>query len=200
MPLVPRVGITHETDIGYDLQTSLIVSGANGQPLAPVAQRLVSGDGSYATYGVDNPTQPVQGRLDEVSACIQHLNGQGFSKPLVHMIDREGDSVRHIRQWDAAGCLWPVRVKGNPKVGRDGKALSCKAIAGTLTFEKSREAIYHGKPYQQWVAETAVRLAQQNPARQKARNLLCQVNRWMPAQPLAASYQKTAKYWRNGCC
>ena len=151
--------ITHETDIGYDLQTSLIVSDQNGQPLAPVAQRLVSADGSYATYGESNPVLPVQDHLDEVSGCIRHLEGQGFSKPLVHLIDREGDSVRHIRQWDAAGCHWLVRVKGNPKVEQAGQALSCKTIADTLTFEKTREIIYHGKPYQQWVAETPVRLA-----------------------------------------
>jgi hypothetical protein len=151
--------ITHETDIGYDLQTSLIVSDRNGQPLAPVAQRLVSANGSYATYGDDHPTLPVQDHLDEVSDCIRHLNEQGFGKPLVHIIDREGDSVRHIRQWEAAGSHWLVRVKDNPKVEQDGKALSCKAIAETLVFEKSREVIYHGKPYQQWVAETPVRLA-----------------------------------------
>ena len=30
--------ITHETDVGYDLQTSLVVSDQNGLPLAPVAQ------------------------------------------------------------------------------------------------------------------------------------------------------------------
>jgi len=55
--------ITHETDIGYDLQTSLIVSDENGQPLAPVAQRLVSADGSFATYGDDNAHLPVQDHL-----------------------------------------------------------------------------------------------------------------------------------------
>jgi hypothetical protein len=43
--------ITHKTDVGYDLQSSLIVSDRTGLPLAPVAQRLVSADGSYATYG-----------------------------------------------------------------------------------------------------------------------------------------------------
>lgn len=42
--------ISHEADVGYDLQTSLIVSDRTGSPLAPVAQRLVSADGSYSTY------------------------------------------------------------------------------------------------------------------------------------------------------
>ena len=173
--------ITHETDIGYDLQTSLIVSDQNGQPLAPVAQRLVSADGSYATYGESNPVLPVQDHLDEVSGCIRHLEGQGFSKPLVHLIDREGDSVRHIRQWDAAGCHWLVRVKGNPKVEQAGQALSCKTIADTLTFEKTREIIYHGKPYQQWVAETPVRLTRPaHPSQKKGKKTA------VPGEPVEA--------------
>ena len=142
--------ITHETDVGYDLQTSLIVSDQNGQPLAPVAQRLVSADGSYATYGEAKPTVPVKDHLDEVSDCITYLEAQGFSKPLVHLIDREGDSVGHIRRWEAAGCLWLVRVKDNPKVEHDSQALACKTIAQTLTFEKTRQVIYHGKQYWQW--------------------------------------------------
>ena len=92
--------ITHATDIGYDLQTSLIVSDQNGQPLAPVAQRLASADGSYATYGDSTPALPIKDHLDEVSDCIQYLDGQGFAKPLVHLIDREGDSVGHMRCWE----------------------------------------------------------------------------------------------------
>lgn len=63
--------ITHATDVGYDLQTRLIVSDQTGLPLAPVAQRLVSADGSYATYGEATPTCPAKAHLDEVSDCIQ---------------------------------------------------------------------------------------------------------------------------------
>lgn len=150
--------ITHATDIGYDLQTSLILSDQNGQPLAPVAQRLVSGEGSYATYQEVNPIPIVKPHLDEVTSCIQYLETQGFSKPLVHIIDREGDSVGHIRTWDAADCLWLVRARDNPHVEYKGKSQSCKAVAQELTFEKSREVSYHGKPCWQWVAEIPVRL------------------------------------------
>jgi hypothetical protein len=67
------------------------------------------------------------------------LQGCGFSKPLVHIIDREGDSVGHIRQWIGAKAFWLVRVKDNPKVEYADKALSCKEIAQTLTFAKTRE-------------------------------------------------------------
>ena len=34
--------ISHKTDVGYDLQSSLLMSDKNGLPLAPVAQRLAT--------------------------------------------------------------------------------------------------------------------------------------------------------------
>jgi hypothetical protein len=159
--------ITHETDVGYDLQTSLIVSDQSGLPLAPVAQRLVSADGSYATYGDSTPTPQVKDHLDEVSDCIAYLDGQGFAKPLVHLIDREGDSVGHIRRWETAGSRWLVRVKDNPKVDYKGESLSCKAAAQEFTFIKTRQVSYHGKTYWQWVAEANVTLTRPAKPSQK---------------------------------
>ena len=159
--------ITHATDIGYDLQTSLIVSDQNGQPLAPVAQRLVSADGSYATYGDSTPALPIKDHLDEVSDCIQYLDGQGFAKPLVHLIDREGDSVGHMRCWETAGSRWLVRVKDNPKVDYEDKPMACKAVAQELTFIKTQQVSDHGKTYWQWVAEADVTLTRPAQPSQK---------------------------------
>jgi hypothetical protein len=159
--------ITHETDVGYDLQSSLIVSDRTGLPLAPVAQRLVSADGSYATYGDMASPSPAKPHLEEVSDCIRHLDAQGFPKPLVHLIDREGDSVGHIRRWDAAGSRWLVRVKDNPKVDYAGKPTACKAVAADLAFSKTRQVSYHGKTYWQWVAQAEVTLSRPAKPSQK---------------------------------
>ena len=173
--------ITHDTDIGYDLQTSLIISDQTGQPLAPVAQRLVSSDGSYATYQKVNPQPAVQNHLDEVSDCIGFLERQGFAKPLVHLIDREGDSVGHIRRWEATGSHWLVRVKDNPKVDYTGKPMACKAVAQELSFIKTRQVNYHGKTYWQWVAETEVTLTRPaKPSRKKSKKPA------VPGKPVAA--------------
>ena len=148
-------------------QTSLIVSDQNGQPLAPVAQRLVSADGSYATYGDTRPALPAKDHLDEVSDCVQFLDGQGFAKPLVHIIDREGDSAGHIRRWETTGSHWMVRVKDNPKVDYEGKPMACKAVAQELTFIKARQVSYHGRTYWQWVAEADVTLSRPAKPSQK---------------------------------
>lgn len=162
--------ITHETDIGYDLQSSLIVSDRDGQPVAPVAQRLVSADGSYTTYGEATVEPQAKSHLDEVSDCITHLEKQNFSRKLVHVIDREGDSVGHIRRWDAAGCLWLVRVKNDPKVDYEGQPMACKAVAQKLTYAKVRTVTYHGKPYEQWVAQAQVTLSRPAKPSQKKDN------------------------------
>jgi hypothetical protein len=162
--------ITHETDVGYDLQTSLVVSDRDGQPLAPVAQRLVSADGSYATYGGAAPDPQAKEHLDEVSDCITHLESQGFAKPLVHVIDREGDSAGHIRRWNAAGRLWLVRANDNPRVDYQGQPMACKAVAQTLAFVRARQVDYHGKPCWQWVAEAGVVLSRDaRPSQKKGR-------------------------------
>jgi len=142
---------------------------------------------------------PVKDHLDEVSDCIAYLETQGFSKPLVHLIDREGDSVGHIRRWEAAGCFWLVRVKDNPKVEHESQALACKTIAQTLIFEKTRQVIYHGKQYWQWVAETPVRLTRRHgPAKKKLKSLPSPANRLRRVWWSVAFCPKTEKYWRNG--
>jgi len=159
--------VTHPTDVGYDLQSSLIVSDLTGLPVAPVAQRLVSADGSYSTYGDAASPSPAKNHLEEVTDCIRHLDAQGFPRPVVHMIDREGDSVAHIRCWDAAGSLWVVRAKDNPKVGYGDKPTACKAVAADLVFGQTRQVSYHGKTYWQWVAEAEVSLTRPAKPSQK---------------------------------
>lgn len=151
--------ITHDTDIGYDLQSSVVISDREGQPIAPVAQRLVSANGSYATYYENSaPVAEVKDHLDEVCDCIDHIEAKGFANPLVHIIDREADSVFHLRHLDAKGYRWLIRANDNPRVEHHGQSQPCKAVAKTLAFNRNRQVSYHGKLHQQEIAETTVRL------------------------------------------
>lgn len=160
--------ITHDTDVGYDLQSSLLVSDRDGEPLAPLAQRLVSANGSYATYYKDSSAQsPAKAHLDEVSDCIDYLEGQAFQKPLVHIIDREADSVGHIRHWESTNTHWLIRVKDNPKVEYLGQSIACKAVAEALDFTEARPVTHQGQPATQWVASTTVTLTRPAKPSQK---------------------------------
>jgi len=159
--------ITHETDVGYDLQSSLVLSDQTGQPLAPVAQRLVTAEGSYATYQDEDLPEMVRNHLDEVTHCIETLEQENFVKPLVHIIDREADSVGHIRQWEAKGYLWLTRSKKTPHIEFQGNSMPCSQVAEELDYKKVRKVDYHGKPQWQWVAETAVRITRKARPSQK---------------------------------
>lgn len=148
--------ISHETDVGYDLQSSLLVSDKTGLPLAPVAQRLVTANGSYSTYKSNELDENVASHLDEMTSCIDYLQQQAFAKPLVHIIDREADSIGHIRQWQKNGYLWLTRAKDHTTVTFEKQSMTCPEIANTLSFNKIRQVSYHSKPQWQWVAETTI--------------------------------------------
>lgn len=128
--------ITHDTDVGYDLQSSLILSDQTGQPLAPVAQRLVTAEGSYATYQESDLSEAVENHLNEVTNCIDKLEKQNFPKPLVHIIDREADSIAHIREWEANQYHWLTRARKTPTVEFKGQSMPCAQVANALHFEK----------------------------------------------------------------
>jgi len=162
------LAVTHATDIGYDLQSSLIIGDQNGAPIAPVAQRLVSADGSYATYrDSDQPDTSVKRHLDELSDCIAYLEQQNFAKPLVHIIDREGDSIGHIRRWENGGSYWLVRAKDNPTLEYQGQTMACKTLASQLDYQKTRKVTYHGKTCWQWTAEADVTITRAAKPSQK---------------------------------
>lgn len=162
--------MTHQHDVGYDLQSSLLVSDRDGQPLAPVALRLVNQDGSYSTYAADAADiPPVREHLDEVTHCIHTLEQQGFDKRLVHIIDREADSVGHIRQWEQGGYRWLVRVKAHSRLTYQGQTTNSKTLTETLAFERTRQVTHQGGTYWQWVAETTVSLTRPaKPSRKKS--------------------------------
>ena len=160
---------THSDDLGYELQTSLILSDQTGNPIAPVAQLLLSADGSYATYGDDAaPNASVQNHLDEVSDCIAHLEQQNFARPLVHVMDREADSIGHMRRWEADGIHWLVRAKGNPTVELQGTSMACKAVADKLEYRQAHPGTDEEKKRRLWIAEAEVTL--RRPAKPYSKN------------------------------
>ena len=41
---------THQYDVGYELQTSLLLSDRDGEPLAPIVQNVVNKEGVWSSY------------------------------------------------------------------------------------------------------------------------------------------------------
>jgi len=67
-----RYQMTHKTDVGYDLQSSLIVSDSTGKPIAPVAQRILTKSTSYASYETSDKDER-QSHLEEVTSCMKWI-------------------------------------------------------------------------------------------------------------------------------
>jgi hypothetical protein len=151
-----RVRLSHSRDCGYELQTALLVGDRAGRPLAPLCHNVVSTAGVHATRS--ETVLPRQARLDELAGRMGYLAGLNLPKPLVHIIDREADSVGHYRQWQPH--LYLVRAKGGQRVDLSGHNCLLGTIATELHHANglvfSREVVFHGHAARQYVAETAV--------------------------------------------
>jgi Transposase DDE domain len=153
-----RLQMTHAKDIGYELQSSLLVQAQDGLPLSVVAQNLVSAEGSWQSR--KSAIQPDdQTHLDELSERIDWIEQQGFAKRLVHIVDREADSVDHLRQWSRQGHYWLVRAKAGSMVRSGQTDISLAALAQQMTFRETRKVICKGQSCTQWIAGTQVVLA-----------------------------------------
>lgn len=77
------VQLTHETDIGYELTTALLVSAANGSPLAPMEMHVKTKDGLLSTR---NPAPPAdEHRLEQILDTMDASHTWGLSVPLRHV-------------------------------------------------------------------------------------------------------------------
>lgn len=161
-----KAQLTHEHDIGYEMATALLVSALDGSPLAPMEIELTTADAVHSSREAASPLGT--NHLDQILLTMHASLGWGLAKPLVHVIDREADSVGHYRQWDKAGFRFLVRADDRRVLWREGEVL-LSAIASTLqeggAFTDSREALYHGQKVRQEVAQTRVVL--HRPARER---------------------------------
>ena len=161
-----RVALAHRRDLGYELLTSLALDGRSGHPLAPVAQELRTQEGLYSTRAGQRLQACSQ--LDGLTPVFQHLEGLGLGQPLVHILDREADSVGHYRSWDREGWRFLVRADQERIVRHQGARHPLARVAQHLrragAMTRVRVVAYQEELVEQWVAQTPVIL--EGPARQ----------------------------------
>jgi hypothetical protein len=166
---------------GYELTTLLLVEGSAGDPVAPLEMRLRSAQGVFSTR------TPAPGkkafRIDEVLPSMQAVADLGLGGPLVHVIDREADSLAQYRAWQAAGQHFLVRAKGTRKVRWQGEEVSLANLAGRLSLRRCREVTYKGHQAVQHVAEAEVVL--DRPAWRHRRRGGRLINERVPGPPIA---------------
>jgi hypothetical protein len=178
-----RKQLTHETDVGYELQSSLLVSDRDGAPLVAPAQNWVTAEGVWQSR-CSGLVREEQAHLDELTERMAWLERQGFGRPLVHVIDREADSVGHWRQWSEAGQLWLVRIKGGSTLRFQDRRCKAEDVAQSLEFQRVREVNCDGKAAEQWIGCAEVVITR--PARPKQKDADGRRQAPVPGPPLAA--------------
>ncbi|HWH70047.1 MAG TPA: hypothetical protein VNT26_11725 [Candidatus Sulfotelmatobacter sp.] len=150
--------LKHRRHVGYELQSALLVSDRTGQPLAPLVQDLGSREGMHSTRC--SQVLPTFSPQDGMDQRIQYLASLALSKPLVHLADREHDSVWHYRRQVARRDRFLVRAKANRRVLWRGMSCRVEEVAQALELEGAldycRTIEYHGRLANQFVGETSV--------------------------------------------
>lgn len=173
------VQLTHAVDVGYELTTALLVSADDGRPLAPMEMHLRTGTGVVSTR---SPPPQAEPHLEQVAATMRAAETWGLSKPLVHVIDREADSVDHYRRWDAAAAKFLIRADDR-RVKWNGESCLLSQIREQLRRQKAfrcmGDAAYQGRSARLWTVETEVVLYR--PAKKHVRGKRYE----LPGRPLS---------------
>lgn len=178
-----RTSLSQSRDWGYELQTALVVSDRDGQPIAPIYLGVRGADGVHCSSSW-RVRQPLS-QLDELAPTMEFVEQQDWGKPTVHIVDREADSVAHYRSWSQKpDCCFLVRANNRRQVEHESQQRTLLAISEVLrqrnAFQFTRDVLHQGKKVKQWVAETSVTLI--NPARPHRQD--GQPRRSVPGPPL----------------
>jgi hypothetical protein len=169
-------------DLGYELQTALLISDQDGAPLAPGCLNLAAAGGVPSTRC--ETLLPERPWIDELNRTMGYLEAQQFNLPLVQIIDREGDKLLHLRRFARCDRLFVIRANDTRRVEHEGQSRLLSEVEASLSkdLKFSRKVQDKGKTAKQYVAETKVILKQPARIYRKRRGKLVQRN--IPGRPL----------------
>ena len=149
--------LSRADDRGYELATLLLVDGGDGSPVAPLEVRLRTADAVHSTR---TPAPgPEAFRVDEVLPAMRAVAPLGLG-PVVHVIDREADSLDHYRHWQAASEQFLVRADAERTVRFEGAEITLADLDRLLRrrrqFRRTGEFSYRGEAVVQRLAEADV--------------------------------------------
>jgi hypothetical protein len=126
--LIVRNKKDNAKQIGYDLHSSLVIDPNNGNPLMPIAMNLQTSKEIYSSYNSNLNTtlshlQELSKRCDYIDSSLKEISKD---KAVVHIIDREADSVLFVRELQDKNSLFLIRVRDNTKVYYNDKKIDIK--------------------------------------------------------------------------
>jgi len=155
-----QLQLSNSLDRGYELMTALLVDASTGSPLAPMELSLLASDGRHST-GSGRPQRSLP-HLAQLLPTMQASRCWNIRQRLVHVIDREADSVHHFRQWEQKGHLFLVRGDDR-RVEYRGRSLLLSEIVEILrkerVFQVTRDVQVRGKGGKLSIAQASVVLS-----------------------------------------
>ena len=152
-----RVPIGSGSALGYHLQTWLLISDADGAPLAPLGQSLWAADGIHTTRRDGLVAE--RPHLDEITDAMESAEALRLGPPLLHIIDRGADSVGHFRDWIERGRRFLVRADAAPRVEYEGETIGLGQVGERVRLRAGEAVELSGGVLgQQFVGETRVRI------------------------------------------
>jgi len=160
-----RIVLYNKNDLGYLMQTALLISDRNGDPLLPLYTGIEAAAGVHSTRR-ETPL-PARPWIDEISRTMGYVESLNPGLPSVHLIDREADSILHLRRFERRQRQFVIRGNDVRRVEHEGQSKLLAGVEADLTeqFRFSRSVQYKGRKADQYVAEATVTLSQ--PARQQ---------------------------------
>jgi hypothetical protein len=151
-----RIALVRSDDLGYELQSAVVVSDQSGAPLAPLYLGVRDAQGVQSSRRAT--PLPTRSHLDELSRTRGYTEAVGLRKPVVHIGDREADAVRQVRRWQRRERLFVIRAPDIRLVHYGGGEVHLRAVVTKLRkrLGMSRRVDYRGQQARQYVAETEV--------------------------------------------
>lgn len=101
--------------IGYDYQGAIAASDRTGEPIGILDHNLKTADNVYSTY--DENIDMSLTHLQELRVRAKHMNDMlNTDKRVIHIVDREADSIAFMRGLDEDNQLFLLRGKNNSTV------------------------------------------------------------------------------------
>lgn len=132
--------------IGYDLQTTIAVSDRTGEPIAPIVHNLKTNAKIYSTY--DDNISISSTHLEELASRAKGIGKNlNTEKKIVHIVDRESDSVAFMRELEKNDNLFLLRVKSTSMLYLPSEKIDIKQgeLADKLDLGKEVKSIKYKK-------------------------------------------------------
>lgn len=171
--------LTHQHDVGYDMTTALLLDAHDGNPLAPMQMHVKTARQIHTT--ASKPLNKDTHHLDQLEPTMEESNDWDLAREVVHVIDREGDSLGDFRRWNAAGHCFLVRCDDRRVLWKQEALLISEIVDyfdREVLFKDIGTAVHHGKSVRQEVADTEILLHGRHKTSGKRKQL------GVPHQPL----------------